>query len=154
LEGVLKDGDGDIETINRNQRIVLLAEAFDYEVLVTAEWLIEHYGVDIRCYRIGLAKNADDHFLTCTIAYPPPELTELAINRRRNKEIGPEPTDWGEALKSVENEAVVRFFENELKAGCSNNSTYKAIRINVADRRRFVVYAKRGLGAGVAKRSV
>jgi hypothetical protein len=49
LEALLKDGDGAIETINRNQRILLLAEAFDYEALVTAEWLNERYDVDIRC---------------------------------------------------------------------------------------------------------
>src|SRR5262247_633858 len=37
--------EGDIDTVNRDQRIILLAEHFDYEVLVTAEWLIERYDV-------------------------------------------------------------------------------------------------------------
>jgi hypothetical protein len=142
LEEILDEGD--IETINRNQRIVLLAEAFDYEVLVTAEWLTERYDVDIRCYRVSLAKNGEDDFLTCTRAYPPPELTDLAIRRRRKKEIGePETTDWNEALKSVENKAVVKFFEQELAAGRSNNPKYKALRFPIGGRRRFVMYAKR-----------
>jgi hypothetical protein len=142
LEEILEDGD--IENINRNQRIVLLAEEFDYEVLVTAEWLTDRYDVDIRCYRAALAKNGDDHFLTCTRTYPPPELTELALQRRRKKEVGPETTDWGNALKSIENAAVAKFFQEELRNGRSNNPKYKAIRFSVGGRRRFVMYAKRG----------
>jgi hypothetical protein len=143
LEEFLGDGDGDIETINRDQRIVLLAEAFDYEVLVTADWLSERYDVDIRCYRIGLAKNDNDHFLTCTRAYPPPELTELAIDRRRKNKVGPETRNWDEALGSIENQAVVDFFKVELKRGLPNNSKYKSIRFSVTDRLRFLMYAKK-----------
>jgi hypothetical protein len=138
----------DIEAINRNQRIVLLAEAFDYEVLVTAEWLTERYDMDIRCYRVALAKHGEDDFLTCTRAYPPRELTEIAIRRRREKEIGGEPSDWNEALKSVENQAVVKFFQQELAAGRSNNLKYKNLRFYIDDRRRFVVAAKQKFAHG------
>src|SRR5262249_24856909 len=76
----------DASNLNQSQRIILLAEDFDYEVLVTAEWLSERYGVDIRCYRLILS--ADDHaeFLPCTCIYPPPELTQHAIRRRRQSE--------------------------------------------------------------------
>jgi hypothetical protein len=130
LEQILEDSD--IEAVNRNQRILLLAEAFDYEVLVTAEWLIERYELDIRCYRVALAKHGDDEFLTCTRAYPPPELTEIAIRRRREKEFGGEPTDWNEALKSIENQAVAKFFRQELAAGRSNNVKYKNLRFFLA----------------------
>jgi hypothetical protein len=143
LEETLEEGDTEI--INRNQRIVLLAEEFDYEVLVTAEWLTERYAVDIRCYRVALANNTADEFLTCTRAYPPPELTDIAIRRRKKRETGAvEPAeDWDEALKSVENEAVARFFQQEVAAGRSNNPKYKALRFFVGDRRRFVLNAKR-----------
>jgi hypothetical protein len=142
LEEILEEGD--IEAINRNQRIVLLAEAFDYEVLVTAEWLTERYDVDFRCYRVALAKNGDDDFLTCTRAYPPPELTDIAIRRRQKKEIGAEPsTDWDGALKFVENPAVLKFFRQELSAGRPNNVKRRALRFFIGDRRRFIVLAKR-----------
>jgi hypothetical protein len=114
LEEILEDGD--IQTINRNQRVVLMAEAFDYEVLITAEWLTQRYEVDIRCYRVALANNGVDDFFTCTREYPPPELTEIAIRRRRKREIGAAPsTDWSEALKTIENEAVAKFFQRERK---------------------------------------
>jgi hypothetical protein len=142
LEETLEEGD--IEAINRNQRIVLLAEAFDYEVLITAEWLTERYDVDIRCYRVAVANNGIDDFLTCTRAYPPPELTDIAIRRRRKKEIGSdESTDWNAALKSIENQAVVKFFRQELDADRPSNVKYRALRFFIGDRRRFVVSAKR-----------
>jgi hypothetical protein len=140
MEEILEEGD--VETVNRSQRVVLLAEAFDYEVLVTAEWLWEGYAVDIRCYRVALAKHGEDDFLTCTRAYPPPELTDIAIRRRREKEIGEEPADWDEALKSVENQAVVKFFQQELAEGRSNNVKFKNLRFFIGDRRRFVVGAR------------
>jgi hypothetical protein len=142
LEEFLEDGD--VEALNRNQRIVLLAEEFDYEVLITAEWLTERYDVDIRCYRLALAKNGNDEFLTCTRAYPPPELTDLAVRRRRRKEIGgEEATDWGEALKSIENDAVVKFYKQELAAGRASNPKYKALRFYIGDRRRFTMNAQK-----------
>ncbi len=97
----------------------------------------------IRCYRIALAKNADDHFLSCTRSYPPPELTELAIQRRRQREVGPETLDWDDALNLIENTAVAKFFRNELKAGRVNNPKYRSMRFYIAGRRRFVVFAKR-----------
>jgi hypothetical protein len=136
--------EGDIEAINRDQRIVLLAEEFDYEVLVTAEWLTERYDLDVRCYRVALAKHGDVDLLTCTRAYPPPELTDIAIRRRRKKDIGAqEPGDWEDALRGIENQAVINFVRKELAEGQPNNPKYKAVRFFIGGRRRFVVYAKR-----------
>jgi hypothetical protein len=39
----------DRESINRLQRIILVAEAYDYALLVGAEWLSEQFGVDVSC---------------------------------------------------------------------------------------------------------
>jgi len=44
--------------INREQRIVLIAEAYDYEVLVGAEWLHNKYDLDILCCRISLSTDS------------------------------------------------------------------------------------------------
>jgi hypothetical protein len=142
LEDVLDEAD--VDAINRDQRIVLLAEAFDYEVLVTAEWLTERYDLDIRCYRIALAKHGQEDLLTCTRAYPPPELTDIAIRRRRKKVIGgEEPSDWEGAFGEIENQAVVKFFREELAEGRPDNPRARYIRILIGGRRRFVAYAKR-----------
>ena len=53
-----------------------------YSVLITAEWLSEHYRVDIRCYRLKLATDNGAEFLTCERVYPPAELTEQSVRAR------------------------------------------------------------------------
>jgi len=70
--------DEDIAKLNQTQRIVLLAEDYDYEVLVTAEWLAEKHRGDIRCYRLSLSVDDRTEFLTCTCIYPRAELTQHA----------------------------------------------------------------------------
>jgi len=136
--------EGDAETINRNQRIILLAEAFDYEVLVTCEWLTEKFGLDIRCYRLALAKRGGDEFLSCTRAYPPPELTDIAIRRRRKIEVGETgSTDWSQEIKKIQNPAIASFFSKEVESGRKSSVKYRAINFYLGDRRRFIVYAKR-----------
>lgn len=71
------------EEINRHQRIILIAEAFDFSVLVGAEWLNEQVGVDIICCRLSLAKDAmaNTAFLVCSNVFPAPELAQQAIRR-------------------------------------------------------------------------
>ena len=40
--------------VNTRQRVLLVAESFDAIVLATAEWLVERYGVELRCHRVAL----------------------------------------------------------------------------------------------------
>ena len=64
------------EEINRHQRIILVAEAFDYSVLVGAEWLTEQFGVGILCCRLSIAKDAagNGEFVFCYNIFPAPAL--------------------------------------------------------------------------------
>lgn len=133
-------------TPNLTQRIILLAEDFDFEVLITAEWLTEKYEVDIRCYRLLLAVENDSQFLTCTCVYPPPEITEHATKRRGFGE--PHPlkwTNWEQALKAVENPAVVDFFQSELAAGRENYLRKRILRYRTNGKRRLFIAARRKL---------
>jgi hypothetical protein len=142
LEEMLQEGD--LATINREQRVILLAEEFDYEVLVTCEWLTEKYDVDIRCYRLSLAQHGDDLFLSCTSAYPPPELTDIAKRRRRKNETGgTPPIDWTEAKKKIQNEAITTFFDREIENGRPFDLKYRRLRFAIGDRQRFRVVARR-----------
>jgi hypothetical protein len=61
--------------LNHAQRILLLAESFDYEVLVAAEWLNEQFNVDVRCARLALSSDGTNEFLTCSVVFPPPEIS-------------------------------------------------------------------------------
>jgi hypothetical protein len=111
---------------------------------VTAEWLTERYDVDIRCYRLALARHNNDDFLTGTRTFPPRELTDLAIRRRRKREIGiAAPASWSEALSFIDNQAVVKFFQREVGAGRAGNPGPRILRFSVGGRVRFRVYAKR-----------
>jgi hypothetical protein len=105
--------------INQSQRIVLIAEAYDYEVLVGAEWLYEK-GVEIDCVRVALAVDGEAEYLTFTQVFPTPELAEQA--RKRGTRVVREPTfeSWKSAFSASTNQAAIDFFTDEIAAGCKN----------------------------------
>lgn len=74
--------------VNQDQRIILVAEAFDYEVLAGAEWLYEKH-VDIACVRVSMALDEGGaEYLAFTQIFPPREIEEVAISRRRKRLAG------------------------------------------------------------------
>ena len=96
----------------------MIAEAFDYALLVGAEWLSEQYGVDITCCRIAVAKDTatDSEYLVCSNVYPAPELAQEAVPRGRRK-VGTSKikwADWGVALAAVDNPALVKYYREQL----------------------------------------
>lgn len=134
----------DVETdsLNAAQRVILIAEGFDYEVLATADWLTERYSVDVRCYRIGLSADGAIEYLTCTCIYPPPEIT--AHSERRGREAKPSRwKTWEEALSIIVNPAIVEFFQAELNAKRESYLRNRVLRYRVNDKRRFHVSARK-----------
>jgi hypothetical protein len=133
----------EVSSLNRTQRVVLIAEAFDYMILATAEWLNEQYGVDVRCYRLALSADDAAEYLTCTCVYPPPELAQAAERRRSRQSGAPAPwATWDDALAAVKNPAVVEFFEREL-ATSRPNYLQKRILIYRSEGRQRVWVAAR-----------
>jgi hypothetical protein len=61
----------DLEDVNRAQRIVLIAEEFDYALLVGTEWLSKNFSVDVMCCRISVAKDVGSgtEYLVCSNVY-------------------------------------------------------------------------------------
>lgn len=133
------------ESINETQRIVLIAEEYDYEVLTTAKWLSQRYEVDIRCYRIGLSTDAGNDFLTCTCIFPPPEISQHAISRRKGGRVSlsVDWTNWDEALASITNPAIVSFFRTEVAKGQENYLAKRILRYRHNGKRRWNVSAHR-----------
>lgn len=136
----------DIDDINRQQRIILVAEAFDYALLVSAEWLTENYGVNITCCRISMATDTTvgGEYLSCSSIYPSPELAQQAIPRGRRKltKHAAKWNDWTSALEAVENHAIVEFFQKELQANRDNYLRKRILRYWVKGKRRISLTAR------------
>jgi hypothetical protein len=127
---------GETSEVNTAQRIVLLAEDFDYEVLVGAEWLSDRHEVDIRCYRLSLSKHGEDEFLSCVRVFPPAEITDHAA--RRGGGAGTPSgrwRNWEEALEPVTNPAVRGFFQRVIAAGWQSNLRARNVRAKVSGKR-------------------
>jgi hypothetical protein len=142
LENFLECGN---EEINRRQRIILVAEDFDYSVLIGAEWLSQQYGLDIICCRLSLAKDADAEFLVCSNIFPAPEIAQQARVRgpRRPGVSKPIWPDWDAALANVTNAALVAFYKNELAAGQENYLRKRYLEYRIAGKRRWFIAARR-----------
>jgi hypothetical protein len=65
-------------SLNASQRIILIAEDYDYEVLVAAKWLSEKHSIDILCWKIELAADGSAEYLSVACIYPPAELADAA----------------------------------------------------------------------------
>jgi len=147
LEDFLEEG---TEGLNRQQRIILVAEAYDYALLASVEWLSERYGLDILCCRIALARDEQttSEYLVCTNVYPTPELASEAAVRGRTRNGGQQSTemrwgDWESALSDITNEALAAFFRQELAAGCDSYLRKRCLRYHAAGRRRWHVDARK-----------
>jgi hypothetical protein len=150
IEETLEDFvEGGAAAVNQTQRIVLIAEGFDYSVLVTAEWLSERFGVDVRCYRLKLAVDGAIEFLTCERVYPPAELTEQAVRIRTSAPSHEQRyKDWDEALAGLENKDIVDFFRQELHKGTKGYLPRRVLNWSQNGHRRFWVIARKNYAYG------
>ncbi len=131
----------DLEQLNSSQRIILIAEDFDYEVLVVSEWLSDAYEVDVRCYRLNISLEDESEYLSCTCIFPPPELAEHAIRRRKQQILSSKWNNWNDALGSIENIAIADFVRKELETGRENNIGKREVFYRIDGKRRYHVSA-------------
>jgi hypothetical protein len=119
-------------------------------VLITAEWLSERYGVDVRCYRLRLASDQALEFLTCERVYPPAELTEQAVRVRgvtTDRDTGFK--SWDEVLSGIENKDIVNFFRQEVADGRKGYLSRGILNwYDESGHRRFWVIARRNYAYG------
>jgi hypothetical protein len=105
---------------NSSQAIVLVADGFDFEVLVTSEWLVRKCrgDLDIRCIRVQVVKDPSTNaeYLDCAQVYPPPEIAEEAVRRRaQNRGESVPPKNEDEVLESTTNKDLHDFFDSQRK---------------------------------------
>jgi hypothetical protein len=135
--------DVDIDEINRTQRLLLVAEGYDYALLTGAEWLSERYGVDIRCSTVALATDSATgaEYLACSSVFPPPALAEQAAGRGRSQRSS-RPikwADWDEALASLKNEEIRKFAREELESGRESYLRRRTFHYRIAGKRRWTI---------------
>jgi hypothetical protein len=134
----------DLSELNETQRVVLVADAFDYEVLVAAEWLTERYGVDVRCYRLTLSVENGSEFMSCTCIYPPREITEHSRSRIRPRRDRQGPLNWDDSLEKLQNVDVVEFFRDQkLKGQESRLGRRPVLYYRILGRRRYACSGRR-----------
>jgi len=135
-----------LDDVNQTQRVILVAEGFDFSLLAAAEWLTERHQVDIHCYRIGLATDSETtaEYLVCSRVYPTPELGDEAVERgRRRVEDGTSRwNSWEQALSNVSNRDLVAFFQNELTAGREPYLLKRMLLYRVNGKRRWFMAAR------------
>lgn len=133
-----------VETINPRQRLVLVAEHFDFEVLATAEWLSEGYGVEIRCVRISLRKDGDAHYLGAETIFPLSPLFDHAWRRRAavSGTSGQLPaSNWDEIYERITDPAIREFAETIAPTlpPKDANPKYWTLHLRVGDKRTVQV---------------
>jgi hypothetical protein len=134
------------DQINRQQRVILIAETYDYGLLVATEWLSEKYGVDIICCRIAVATDPETkaEYLACSVVYPAPELTTAAVPRGRKRSTGIlKWGDWDTALSIVGNPALVSYFQQQLKENREAYLRKRILHYRLEGKRRWFVSAGR-----------
>ncbi|WP_417737038.1 hypothetical protein [Rosistilla oblonga] len=137
----------DKDDINRQQRIILVAEAYDYSLLIGAEWLSERFGVDVACCRIAVAKDSgtNSEYLVCSNVYPAPELANEAGARGR-KATTPSKlkwSNWEQALENVANSDLATFYKQELEADQESYLRKRILRYRLSGKRRWFVAARK-----------
>jgi hypothetical protein len=147
LETFLSDHDldPDVMILNNAQRIVLIAESYDYEVLRTAEWLTSH-GLNITCYEVALARDQanDTDYLSAVQLFPPKSLAVQARLRGAQRSQEENQTRTLEMkLESCANLVVKSFFQKLLSRSPRRNKRRDALVFPSSDKMRFRFTARR-----------
>jgi hypothetical protein len=73
-------------------RIILIAEDYDPEVILTADWLSAQHAVDIYCFSVWMQRHGDDRLVRFQLDYPLRELQDVYRTRRRAARSSPPAT--------------------------------------------------------------
>lgn len=133
---------GDGARINGAQRIILVAEAFEYEVLITAEWLLEKYGLEILCVRLKVAKDPGSKalYLICEQVYPPLEVEDQVRSRKRGG--SRQPPSSAKSSQVITNNALAEFLKEQRAVAAKSADTVYFVEKNRSRHLKYVVGKK------------
>jgi len=130
-----------IDLINNNElntdiKIMLIAEYYDPEVIITADWLSNNYSVDITAFAINLHKIGNEKFLTLEQSYPLKALTDVYEIRgkakRKSRSNKAEEITWDDVLPKLEYSFARKGIElcSKIRAGEPSRRRFGSIRTN------------------------
>ena len=130
-----------IDLINNNElntdiKIMLIAEYYDPEVIITADWLSNNYSVDITAFAINLHKIGNEKFLTLEQSYPLKALTDVYEIRgkakRKSRSSKAEEITWDDVLPKLEYSFARKGIElcSKIRAGEPSRRRFGSIRTN------------------------
>lgn len=84
-------------------RIILIAEDYDPEVILTADWLVAQHDVDVYCFSLWMQKHGDHRLVRFQLDYPLRELQEVYRARRRTRvATAPGRQTWDDVKQWIE----------------------------------------------------
>ncbi len=85
----------------RGPEIVLVAESYDPEVVLAADWLTG-FGVPISAFSVSSASHSGDTLISFDQKFPLPGLDDVYVRRTQRAPANEPHTSWDEALTNVE----------------------------------------------------
>lgn len=113
INAMQTDGMNDEETlkdiINNNKlsediKIILIAESFEPEVIITAEWLNNKYGVNIKAFIVDLYKHDNQYFVNFEQKFPLKELKDIYEKREKQKRPQTNNLTWEDIIPKLKYE--------------------------------------------------
>jgi hypothetical protein len=120
--------------INPEVKIILVAEYYDPEVILTADWLSTRYGVNISIFSVAMHRLGTEMFLTVEQRYPLKGLKDTYEERSQNKRSKKvlESVSWDEVLPKLDYSFAQRGIElcSKIKIGEPSRRRFGSIRSN------------------------
>ncbi len=122
--------------INHEVRVLLIAEKFDPEVIISLDWLVQHYGVDLCAISLDIFKKDEELYFNFDQKYPLAELSEVyELRSRKSKKINPsfKEKSWQDVRAKLQYEWGGEFLDKCLKesSGDASRARFVHIRKNV-----------------------
>jgi hypothetical protein len=122
--------------LDSNIRIILIAERFDPEVIISTDWLMNNHNLDITAISLNIFKRDEDLYFNFEQKYPLPELNETYELRSKKRAKGPAnipERSWDDVKSTLTYDWGAEFLGKCLKEanGDSNRARFIHLRKNI-----------------------
>ncbi len=115
-------------------KVILIAEKFDPEVILTSDWLSVNYSVSITAFALSLFTENDQKYISLDQRYPLMELQETFASRKKNRGRSANSAggQWEDVMPKLKYPFAERGIElcQQIKAGLPKKRIFGTIRTN------------------------